>query len=505
MAAVVGATAAAAYVDRARQAMLREDWPTALALWNEALSRCRNGGNPYWQASRLRVLLELDRLDEAVPEFGRLCRDYSHLQAGFVGLAQVATRQRRWPEALAAWEDLLERFPASADTPVWIAARAGVLVELGATGEAEESLRTLAMRGNRPLNALLGLLRVLILTDRPEQALRELDLSEYGALDLPVLVERRLDILVRLKRLEDARKELEQVLQRSDSHAVLESLFNFTPALYEGWERTRIWLALLKRLDKLVAEAADDAGPGVGSLRPRLLLAFRDYQSFGQIISGDTDLTSLGRYRDGLAAVARIVRESPFPDYDRPKVFGIGLSKTGTTSLAQALRLLGFQVLDWLNPLTRELMCEDDLHLFDAFTDTPAATGFERHYHLFPNSLFIYTVRPLDSWKQSIMQHWRRHYGVADFGQARQELRLSDRFHYGRQFRNLHHSLYFNHAGFEQAWLAHDVRVRNFFHDKPPGRLLEFNVFAGDGWVRLCKFLGRPVPATPFPWENRRP
>jgi len=28
-------------------------------------------------------------------------------------------------------------------------------------------------------------------------------------------------------------------------------------------------------------------------------------------------------------------------------------------------------------------------------------------------------------------------------------------------------------------------------------------VTAGEGWDRLCRFLDRPVPAAPFPWENR--
>ena len=34
----------------------------------------------------------------------------------------------------------------------------------------------------------------------------------------------------------------------------------------------------------------------------------------------------------------------------------------------------------------------------------------------------------------------------------------------------------------------------------PPERLLVFNV--GDGWEPLCRFLGKPVPETPFPRKN---
>src|SRR5581483_11663796 len=302
-----------------------------------------------------------------------------------------------------------------------------------------------------------------------------------------------------------------RLMGSSNSPAVLESVFNFIPALLEGWERTRAWLTLLDRLNALESRGSEVLSTAVppphtlGSLRPRLLLALRDYQAYLHTLSDTPPPGPPGRHRDSLIALAEALRESPFPNYHKLKIFGIGLSKTGTTTLARALRELGFQVLDWFNPLTRELMCDDDLPLFDAFTDTPAATGFERLYNLFSQSVFIYTVRPIDSWKQSILQHWRRHYGVNGFEHARRELSLPDRFHYGRQFRNLRQSLYFNHSSFEAAYLAHDRRVRNFFQDKPPGRLLEFNVFAGDGWPKLCGFLDRPTPSTPFPWENRKP
>ena len=35
-----------------------------------------------------------------------------------------------------------------------------------------------------------------------------------------------------------------------------------------------------------------------------------------------------------------------------------------------------------------------------------------------------------------------------------------------------------------------------------PERLLVYEV--GEGWDRLCKFLGVPVPAEPYPSENSR-
>ena len=58
------------------------------------------------------------------------------------------------------------------------------------------------------------------------------------------------------------------------------------------------------------------------------------------------------------------------------KVFGIGLSKTGTSSLAKALDILGYKTLD--NPgIERYLAGNIDsldkelLDTYEAFTDTP--------------------------------------------------------------------------------------------------------------------------------------
>lgn len=34
---------------------------------------------------------------------------------------------------------------------------------------------------------------------------------------------------------------------------------------------------------------------------------------------------------------------------------------------------------------------------------------------------------------------------------------------------------------------------------------LRMNICAGEGYEKLCPFLGVPVPISPFPWQNRGP
>ena len=42
------------------------------------------------------------------------------------------------------------------------------------------------------------------------------------------------------------------------------------------------------------------------------------------------------------------------PDPLRPRIFGLGLNKTATTSLHRALELLGFRSLHWGGPTVRQ-------------------------------------------------------------------------------------------------------------------------------------------------------
>lgn len=315
-----------------------------------------------------------------------------------------------------------------------------------------------------------------------------------------------LNSLIRSRQLRQARAQFAQLLEQGAQPSLLETLFNFTPLLFDSPDRKRVWQILLDRLDRLVRQRQGRVHPHAIALRLRLLLALRDYAGFLKAMDCLAGSAFIGPYGPRLRALADTLREPhPCAVEDKPKIFGIGLSKTATTSLGLALHQLGYQVLDWHNPLTRELICQDDYPLFDAFTDTPSAAVFENLYGMFSQSRFIYTTRPLESWTRSMTGHWLRNYGVIDFGAIRALLATGDAFPFGTAFADLHSSLYFKHPNLEAAYHAHDLRVRAFFQDKPRQRFLELNVFAGDGWAALCQFLDRPIPPQSFPWANRSP
>lgn len=82
----------------------------------------------------------------------------------------------------------------------------------------------------------------------------------------------------------------------------------------------------------------------------------------------------------------------------RPKIFGIGLSKTGTTSLAHALEILGYRTKDYpgLSRYRAGDLSSVDLAVvdaYDALTDTPIPSFYRELDQRYPGAKFILTVR----------------------------------------------------------------------------------------------------------------
>lgn len=192
-----------------------------------------------------------------------------------------------------------------------------------------------------------------------------------------------------------------------------------------------------------------------------------------------------------------------------PKVFGIGLSRTGTTSLSHALEQLGYTSLHWSR--NGKVVDWPEFIYADAATDIPCSARFESLYHTFKDSKFIYTVRDLDQWRESIVNHYggmksprglrRRYHERSEEGRSSQQ-RFEWEFHDMIHRIQANESLYAQHETWKEAYQAFDERVRKFFEDKPEDRFLEMSITGGDRWEPLCSFLGHEVPDQPFPHAN---
>jgi predicted Zn-dependent protease len=491
------------WVGLASIAMQAHEWSDARSHWSQALERCGSDAPVSWYSARGLALLELGLLEEADSDFRELVARSPTDPAGFVGLARTAMRAEAWDAALERWDEVLQRFADSCE-PGWQASRAHVLLRLGYAEESEAACRSLVRSDPDSPLALNELARSLLELNRVEEALAALTSASPRCAGAPLVVDARLRTLIRLRRFEDARGECAALLQGAAHPDLLTVLLEIIPFIHEGQTRNQCWITL----DERIRIAASQGNPGwsadLGTLRLRLLLARRDYDGFLQEMDAVPGLPDGGRHRHCLHSVAARLREPAMAHRAQPKVFGVGLSKTGTTSLAAALRALGFETLDWANPLTCELFSDDDLRLFDAFTDSPICVRFEQLYELFPNAKFVYTTRAIESWERSITDHFFRFNRFADFEEAKAAIEKPEALPQGRAHAAVLRSLYFRHTGFADAFRVYDRCVREFFSDKPTHRFLELDLFAGQGWPQLCSFLGCEPRSKPFPWVNRK-
>jgi len=172
-----------------------------------------------------------------------------------------------------------------------------------------------------------------------------------------------------------------------------------------------------------------------------------------------------------------------------PKVFGIGFHKTGTKSLASALHQLGYtvtgsnevynaRIAEQVHDLARRLTATHD-----AFQDNPWPLLFREMDRDFPGSRFILTLRPTDKWIKSVVSHFG-----ADDTPMRQWI-------YG-----VGHPLG-NEEIFVQRYERHNREVMEYFANRQPD-LLVLRITEGEGWEKLCPFLGAPIPKRPFPQAN---
>ena len=185
------------------------------------------------------------------------------------------------------------------------------------------------------------------------------------------------------------------------------------------------------------------------------------------------------------------------------RIFGIGFSKTGTTSLTRALRILGYKTNHFPYSALRfeagRLRLDmERISRWDAVTDSPVALFYDRLAEKFENAKFILTVRDIDSWLDSCECN---HVWPGDYVRNKGIRKLP----HIRTILSLHHHVFgserFHRATFRDAYERHVTQVREYFaangHD-----LLVTDICGGDGWEPLCRYLGAPIPDQPFPRDN---
>jgi hypothetical protein len=185
----------------------------------------------------------------------------------------------------------------------------------------------------------------------------------------------------------------------------------------------------------------------------------------------------------------------------RPKIFVIGLSKTGTTSIGDALEKLGYRRLGWTHVRSRVMVHTwingdrttnlELTHLYDAFEDLPWPIMYRKMAETYPDAKFILSRRRDEAtWLRSMRVHMGRgkwepysHFFGADTFEGNEEI-------------------------IRASYVNHTQDVQSFFADKP-GRMVEMNIDDGDAnWEVLCRVAECPGGQAPsqlsFPRSNTK-
>lgn len=179
------------------------------------------------------------------------------------------------------------------------------------------------------------------------------------------------------------------------------------------------------------------------------------------------------------------------------KIFAIGLSRSGTTSLHVAFQMLGIDSAPTsvgLMPLLDDPAADTSvLSTARAFTDNPIPFLYPTLDEICPRSQFVLTTRPVEDWLRSM--EWLFGPGLARLDPVTRRL--------GHE---VHERLYgitrFDEQVLGEIHTSHHRGVDAFF-DRREGDLLRIDL-ARFGWTDLCRFLAAEEPAEDFPHLNGR-
>lgn len=178
------------------------------------------------------------------------------------------------------------------------------------------------------------------------------------------------------------------------------------------------------------------------------------------------------------------------------KILGAGMPRTGTKTLCEALKILGFDAIHHapermgLFPIGQNngWAAFDDV---DAATDSPAAMYWRELYKQYQCKIIL-TVRDVDTWWESIKRHAN-------------QIRVSANIEHIRYTEALHSILFGTPVPceywYKRRFAEHNAFVRGGVRRRD---LLVMDIVGGDKWEKLCRFLKIDEPVgVDWPWENK--
>ncbi|MCV6639596.1 sulfotransferase [Candidatus Albibeggiatoa sp. nov. NOAA] len=455
-----------------------------------------DANQPAWvYASFGSLLLKFKQIQKAEHFFKFMQQQHPNEPYSYIGAITLFVAQKRWEQVLDQCQRCLQKIPFEINC---LSAKADALFKLGRYTESKVIYLFLIKHDLIKPNLAIyhRLIKEITFVQNDLVAAKYcLDKALQQFPENAFLNQKQFQLAQYFNSLDQPADTIENLSKKYPTLPIYQVWLNTIQRFYDGEQRIEHLHKLLTALDKV--EHVNNEVEFL-LLKINIYLALKDYEVTRSLIEDLRKLDCQTPICQSLFHIQQKLKVAHFPNYNAPKIFGIGLSRTGTTSLTQALDILGFHTAHWINPHTDRELDIDDVLLFDALTDISISYMFETLYEKFPNAKFIYTTRPLDSWEKSVKTHYLRNHFSSDLK------KLIPITNYRNQtYQNTQHNIYSNHTSWREAYLHFDTRVKTFFADKPQDKFLEFNIFVGDDWHQLCEFLGCDRPTIDFPWKNK--
>jgi hypothetical protein len=159
------------------------------------------------------------------------------------------------------------------------------------------------------------------------------------------------------------------------------------------------------------------------------------------------------------------------------------------------MEMLGYRAKHGLLTSTEEL-CH-----YDFFFDAPNEDRYTIFNMLYCDAKFILTVRDVEEWIGS----YKRRLAKVDDSDGlvdHQSITIYNSGYPPSEWWRYWTWVPWDEALFRMGFQVYTARVKEYF-SKTPEALLIMNICKGEGWEKLCPFLGKDIPEEPFPWFHR--
>ncbi|KAI8891450.1 hypothetical protein K501DRAFT_289958 [Backusella circina FSU 941] len=188
------------------------------------------------------------------------------------------------------------------------------------------------------------------------------------------------------------------------------------------------------------------------------------------------------------------------------KAIVAGLPRTGTDSLRTALDILGYRTMHSIDLFSNHTM-DPDLILeayrnrqnadwdkvyekYDAAADVPVWLCYKELVQKYPDAKVILTLRDPVSWYKSYLNIKN------DMSTMKASVNSRERLD---KIFELYLTVLADNAALS---IDADTDEETAKRDIPSEKLLQLEL--GEGWERLCAFLGKDIPDSPFPHTNSK-